>query len=332
MRHCVRSRLEELRADYADTTGQPFAHFYCPILFRDEDVQLCQAHLINRVFPDTAQDWTVQRRDVDSFYGSRFEADFIAILYHEDGSPQEVLTDRTLSRRFRPRLRVDGELVEHFIANGEVPRDSTPVELHQNGRSVSLGLKMPPEGLTGGEHELEIEIAKDVRIAALVSLIKAAHLTLFDMLGYRYALSAGGYFVGRMILGEFFHQNHHKRKAEVLESAHDFFREFKHMVRPVESLDFDLQGTITDNKLFVCRTNGGPAWALVVFVRTSRSLHAVMIPVIDKTDTVIRFLAFLQNEDETVTGSFGRFEGGHWEIGKELGKLNWPKTGVLYPG
>lgn len=332
MKTCVKSKLQELRADYTQVKGQPFTHFYCPVLFKDEDVPLCQAHIINHFFPDSSRDWTVQRSDVDSFYGSKFESDFIGILYNENGSPGKVLTDKTLAKRFCPKILVDDEPVDHFIAKDNIPEHFTPVEFCYEGQSVQLGLKMSPEDFSAAaERELEIEIAKDVRIPALVSLIKAAHLTLFDMLGYRYALSAGGHFVGRQILGEFFYQNYDKPKAEALENAHSFFREFAHMVRPVQSLDFDLQGTITDNKLFICRGSGRSPWALIVFIRTSRSLHAVLVPVFEQPDTVATFLGFLQGENNLVEGALGCFEEGHWEISKEMGKLIWPKTGVLYP-
>jgi hypothetical protein len=328
----VKSKLQELRADYTQVAGQPFAHFYCPMLFRDEDVPLCQAHIINKPFPDSSRDWTVQRVDVDSFYGSKFEADFIDILYNESGSPGKVLTDKTLSKRFQPRIFVDGKPVDHFAAKDNIPERFTPVEFRYEGQSVQLGLKMSPEDFSAvAERKLEIEIDKDVRIPALVSLIKAAHLTLFDMLGYRYALSAGGHFVGRQILGEFFHQNYDKQKADALKNAHSFFREFAHIVRPVQSLDFDLQGTIADNKLFICWGSGRSPWALIVFIKTSRSLHAVLVPVFDQPGTVATFLDFLQDENNLIEGSFGCFKGGHWEIGKEVRELVWPKTGVLYP-
>lgn len=309
MRACVRHRLEELRADYAQTIGQPFAHFYCPMLFKDEDVPLCQAHIINCALPDTPRDWTVQRSDVDNFYGSRFEADFIAILYNENRSPARVLTDKTLSKRFRPRILVDAEPVDYYVATGDVPDHFTPIEYSHDGQSVELGLKIPPQDFVA-EAELEVEIAKDVRMPALVSLVKAAHLTLFDMLGYRYALSAGGRFVGWEILGKFFYQNDDKPSAEAFENAHSFFHEFQHMVRPVQSLNLDLRGTVTDNKLVVCRGPGRSPWALIVFIRTSRSMHAVMIPVFDQPDAVATFLGFLNNRNESVKGSLACLEEG----------------------
>ena len=149
---------------------------------------------------------------------------------------------------------------------------------------------MPPsEVMSAARRKWEIVVSEDIRVQALVSLIKGAHLTLFELLGYRYALSAGGRFVGRDILGEFFTQNRSLRKSEVFDNALAFFREFEHMVRPVESLTIDVAGTVTDRQLFVCTGSGGIAWALIVLIKTSAKLHAVMIPVFDELDAVPAF-------------------------------------------
>lgn len=333
MKASVKSKLERLRSDFAQIRGQPFVHFSCPVLFKDERTPLCQAHIINYAFANSSRAWTVQRNDVDSFYGTNFEADFLAIQYHvESRSPAEVLTDKKLSRILSPRILVDGVPVDYFIANEALPEHFTGVEFHSDGQSVQLGLKIPPENVaTLVDHKWEIEIGKDVRMPALVSLIKAAHLTLFHMLGYRYALSAGGHFVGRRILGEFFRQNHGTSKSEVGENALAFFREFAHMVRPVQASDFDLQGTVTDGMLFICRASGGFPWALIVFIRTSRLLHAVMIPVFDQPDAVATFFDFLRDENDSIDVSWCRFEQDRWEINRQVRKLVWPKSGVLYP-
>ena len=75
----LRERVETLRADYESCTDQPWNYFLCPILFRDEEAQLCRAHVINKAFQDSDRSWTVQRADVDSRFGTLFEKDFLAI-------------------------------------------------------------------------------------------------------------------------------------------------------------------------------------------------------------------------------------------------------------
>ena len=61
----------------------------------------------------------------------------------------------------------------------------------------------PTEVIASKGKRWEVEISRDVRVPMLVSVIKAAHLTLFAMHGYNYALSSSGIFVGQQILGEF---------------------------------------------------------------------------------------------------------------------------------
>ena len=186
----VQHKLEMLRSDYREVTEKSFSHFYCPILFQDQDAELCRAHIVNLAFPDSCKKWTVQRADVDSFYGSAFESDFVDFQYSSKHLTDDAIT-RLLSKKLRPTVYIGEKKVNHFIASGPVPAHYT--ELHVNGPDgpVRLGLKIrPDETLSTAEWRIAIE--KDVRLAALVSMLKAAHLTLFEMLGYRYALSAGG--------------------------------------------------------------------------------------------------------------------------------------------
>lgn len=331
MRGSLNSKLERLRADYARVAGRSFVHFFCPVLFKDEEAEPCKAHIVPKAFPRSSRAWTVQRKDVDGFYGTNFEDDFAAIRYRIEGqTPSQVLTDTTLSRRFRPTIRVHGEPVGYFVAREAVPEHFTPVTLQGEGKSIRLGLKIPPGSASAEAVEkLDIEIAKDVRIPALVSLIKAAHLTLFDMLGYRYALSAGGHFVGGQILGAFFCRNHAKSKSEVAEEAVVFFREFAHMARAVNSHP-GFGGTITDRSVLVCRASRGLVWALIVFVRTSELLHAVVIPVLDQPDAAAMYYSFLHNDNDSIEVSSCHLGQDSWEIHPEVGTLVWPKTGGLY--
>lgn len=63
----VENRLKFLSADNESVTGRSFKHFFYPILYRDEDTELCRAHVINRAFKESNHSWTVQRADVDSW-------------------------------------------------------------------------------------------------------------------------------------------------------------------------------------------------------------------------------------------------------------------------
>ena len=48
--------------------------FFCPILMVEEKAELCKGHLLPQSVG--GRDWVVQRKDVDSFFGTFVEADF----------------------------------------------------------------------------------------------------------------------------------------------------------------------------------------------------------------------------------------------------------------
>jgi len=217
MNATTESKLKPLRANYNQVRGYPFKHFFCPILWKDENVELCEAHIVNQAFPNSAPDWTIQRKDVDNFYGSIFEEDFLAFQYHENHSPGKTVIDKRLSRRLQPKILLNDKPIDYFVAQNEIPNKYTRLDFEHNGQILPLGLKIPPEDVIASVNQnWEILISKDIRVAAIASLIKAAHLTLFEMVGYQYALSAGSHFIGREILGEFFYQNYGKKKSQII--------------------------------------------------------------------------------------------------------------------
>lgn len=334
MDQALTEKIAQLGADYATVASDPFDFFFCPILFRDDNVELCKAHVVNQAFRNTPPIWTVQRKDVDNFYGGHFEAEFTTLQDLRD-SPEidvfsRVFVDKTLYKKLEPKILLGGESVDYFIRRGNTPKIFTPIEIEQDERTFPLGLKMPPEAVEASTaDDWDLEISKDVRMPALVSLIKAAHLTLFHMLGYSYALSAIGEFAGRQILGNFFQQNRDKERPEVLENAHSFFTEFVHIVRPVLDTGLNLQGTVNDRFLMVCRKENG-FWAQIVFVKTGRLLHAVMLPVWDRLDMIAVYLDFLKNENEIITVSLCQFDHDHWNIDKRQVSMIWPKSDVTY--
>ncbi len=47
-------RIEALRNDFASVRGKPFEHFYCPILMRDEQTEICCGHIVNKALATVA--------------------------------------------------------------------------------------------------------------------------------------------------------------------------------------------------------------------------------------------------------------------------------------
>lgn len=323
----LKSKLEKLRTEFVKIGNPPFNHFYCPIIYKDEDVKFCRAHIVNKAFRNSSRKWTVQRKDTDGFFGSNFEADFVLLQNGRELS----ISDKLIDKRFTPTISIDGKQVKHYLAKSKVPSYYTPIEFIEDGKRIYIGLKMSPKEVIDSEKkQWSIDVIKDIRIASLVSLIKSAYLTLFDMMGYNYVLSAAGEFVGRKILGEFYLKNYKNTKKVIIKNATIFFEDYVNMVRPVQTCGFNFQGTISDRMMLICRGSSGSHWAVIVFIKTGQMLHSVMIPVFDQVDNIETFLSFLKNKNESIAVTLCRYDKweGNWKINKNPIHLKWPKTGI----
>jgi hypothetical protein len=246
----------------------------------------------------------------------------------------DAIADRKWCQGIRPRILRDGKPIQFTGRPGPLPSVFTPASIEDEGKHVTLGMKMSLEELlasAGSKWEFEFE--KDMRVGALVSLIKAAHLTMFHLLRYRYAGSAAGLFVGRDLLGRFYLENRDKGRKQVRDNALSYFREFQHMVRPIVSRGVCFQGTITDKRLFVCVGSSGRIWGLIVFINIGDSLHAVLLPVFDEVESIVTFMDFLRNDNESIQVTVAEYdrEAGCWREEWKARSMTWPKTGVLYP-
>ena len=196
--------------------------------------------------------WVVQRKEVDGFYGGFFEGDFQLLQYMLRAKQPDYFTDPKLFGAVRPKILYGDKEIKYFLRQGEDRRKPPPtgfqiVELEVNGCVVELNVRASPEQMLATPSRWIIETKKDLRIPAFVSLIKAAHLSIFSVLGYRYVLSNAGRFVGQDILGRFYRENSQIRiKRATQELALTFFRPYKHMVRPMLLDSTTMEGTLTD--------------------------------------------------------------------------------------
>jgi hypothetical protein len=324
-------KLDVLRKDYACVAGEPFQTFFCPVLFRDEAVELCRAHLVNQSFVGASRRWRVQRKDVDGFFGAFFESDFVKSQQRRapDEEPFAIFADKDRSRQLEPKVYLDDKRIEHYVA-GDVPPHHSRFAVEFDGRTVSLGLKLhPDETLAAAEQNWEVRIEKDLRLATCVSLLKAGHLALFEMLGYRYALSAGGHFMGFDILGKFFLKSRTRDRAEIIENAVTHFEECAHMVRSIESGAEELEGTAQDGLLYMCTRGTELRWAFLILVRTGPTAHAVLVPMFEDPIAIDVFLKFLRNRDEQLEAALAKFDGKQWLLSKDLKRFHWPKSATL---
>ncbi len=251
----VRRRVEVLRADYQSEVGRPFEHFYCPILHVDEATELLRGHVVNEKLGFNV--WVPQRKDVDSFYGTAPEADFIAAVQDHSKTALEKWLDPRMNRQHKPQLMLKGEEVQHYFTEepANVPADHTSVKVvGRAGETLcNFAIKKSPEELKSLQDETcQIVVNQDYVPAVTASVLKAAHLTMFHLLKYRHVFSPAGRYLAS-ILGEYFlkYRNDKKKKNKSALAAH--FQPYASMISPMILKNKEaLQGTAIDNRLIVC--------------------------------------------------------------------------------
>lgn len=330
----LRSCLASLKVDYASIVGAPFEHFFCPFLFRDEDVTLCKGHVLNQAFGVGKGKWTVQREDVESFFGSRFESDFTKLRYREALATEDVLGDQRLRRELRPRVYTDEREIDHFIPQGDVPDHFTTLRSTENGLPSELGLKVHPGEVEEAiEADWRIEVELDLRVGSLVSLLKAAHLTKFLLFGYSYVFSPSGELLGQHLLGRLFRQCKTASRRLAQEYAKEELADYVNMVRPLLKTELNLRGTVLDRQVLVAWSASGFPWATIVIVPAGTTLHGVMMPVGDGVEGIKTWYDFMMNDNESITVKLARhvpdIEEAHWQLSKATWRIQWPKGTTL---
>lgn len=332
MNPVTEARLEIHRRDYERFCGKPFKHFYCPILHVDEAAELQRGHVVNECFEGSPGIWVVQRKDVDSFYGSNFESDFELIQHRPTLQAFNVFADKKFYTHFCPKIYRGDIEVKHFpYRKGPVPPDYVRMELEdiEGKRLFPICIRATREQLLDKDPEKRFELAysKDARLASLVSLIKTAHLTLFSLLGYHYAASGSGIFVGKDILGRFYLENQSNPKEVILEKGLKHFSEFKHLVCPLINFKEDLVGTLSNGEMALCAGTSGKPWGTIVYVKTASLRHAVLLPFPGDDNAIETFYGFIHNENTNIHIMYGRLNQvkNQWEINPTRVPFVWTK-------
>jgi hypothetical protein len=107
-----------------------------------------------------------------------------------------VATDEKLLRQVKPKILVEGEECSFYpYQEGKSSPHHTHIELvpDSGDNVVRFVLKKHPSQMaTDRRKRWNMVVDRDWRPPVIVSVIKAAYLTPFKMLGYGYALSSGG--------------------------------------------------------------------------------------------------------------------------------------------
>jgi len=339
MNQRVSNRLKRHREDYARVTGEPFEHFFCPIMFEDEPVEPVRGHVINDSFKGSSKTCVIQRGDVDRFFGRFFEHDFLLLQYMYCATHMDYFTHPQLSKHARPRVLYDGIAREYFVPRGKA-RNAPPPPGFQcifkkgDQRVVKIHVRATSEEANVDPERWETEARKDLRLVTYVSLIKAAHLSLFSVLGYRYALSPAGRYIGQDILGRFYRDNSHLTdKRNVQTRAFAFFKQYQHMVRPIATDAIAMQGTLSDGKITLCPSITDLPWGMMVFIGTGMLRHAVLIPCFKGINSLATYLEFMRNDHEQIHTMIGQYftDPERWVFNPERTPIHWPKDSSSYP-
>lgn len=318
-----------LNSDFEAQTGHSFDHFFCPILYSDEPKELAQGHIIPKSFCDSSKKTIVQRKDVDNFFG-HFEAVFEQIQ-RADLTHEELLTNKNAGI-LKPKLMFDSVEIEsyHYNPKTQVPDHHTLIGKMKSGAPVPwIVAKIVPEEFDALGDRLVSYIDADFRMAALISCLKVAHLTLFRLMGYQYVLNHAGFFLGRKVLGNYYDRamNLQRGSNEFKSTTSDHFAKFKNLVRPVErfELPVDITGTISDKKLLVCWDENNRPWAAQILVRFGEHLNGVLVP--SGESNYRKYNEMLNAESSLdLNVSIGRFGDKKVEVDSRRFEINWPKA------
>jgi hypothetical protein len=191
----------------------------CPITLKDTPFrELCVGHILNQGLQHASRLTVPQRRDLDNFFGASIEADLVRYLNFPILSSAEHLAK---VKRFTIRLPT-GDRMEAFFAGDEAAKRFKRVDItNAQGELVASPYVRSNESMVGEYKDVEVEWEITINDLALVgALIKSAYLTLFRLVGYRYALDPIGSIV-RKSLGDFFNDRADKT------SARQYFARFK---------------------------------------------------------------------------------------------------------
>jgi hypothetical protein len=292
----IKKQLGFLQTDHIKVAGKPFTRFYCPLTGQDDaNAELCLGHVINGAMPNSSRKTIVQRKDIDGFYGRLLEPAFIAIMRMQSQSKARNFYDPEIRKKVGLTILIDGEPCEWYEdQGGPAPDYFTKKTL----RSTEFGdLKIVLKKKIDTRVKLTFRLAHDARIESIASLLKAAYLTLFRILGYGFALSDGGREIGYNVIGRFFREHEHDKDAR--KAAGPFFRQYVNLIRPVSNYTGALPaGTLDTGRGHFCYDAHGVLFGSIIDVRMDKLLAAVLVPTFHDEASKVVFNDFLENKDQ----------------------------------
>jgi hypothetical protein len=255
---------------------------------RDEPAEMCRAHIVNEAL-GTCAEWVPQRKDVDNFFGSVVEADFVTIIRNREKELIAILLDPTVKGKIRPKL-LDNEIpIGHYLPKPGAPEveGHTVAKLIDSGELIcNLAIKKSEDHLFSlTDSDLAFVIDADFQPEVTASMIKAAHLTLFKLFGYKHVFSVTGRYLAS-ILRDFCEKFNRPDVARYFSQV-----EIMNMVVPLMEVSERLKGTVTDGRLLSVFGSSGNIYAMGVIVNAGKDTFCVFVPGMERAiDTYFGFL------------------------------------------
>jgi hypothetical protein len=273
-------KVSRLNQDFASLGDDSFRNFYCPILLVDDETDLCLGHVINEAIPNSSRVKVPQRADIDNFYGTVCESGIATFLEANvlGADAHTILSNAKLRKRLPWTLKLDGQTVKCYEDRGHTnPLDPTIEFRDRSGKVFTLAVKTSKDAF-GDAGTFEIVIDRDYLPEVVASLLKAAHLSQFAVLGYQHVFSAGGLMLAE-ILRKFFLENKKSLRAIAVAAMKQYFPQHAGMVMPLVGYDDRvLRGTVEDRRFMACLGSSGKWYALGTFIRTGDQMHVVLTP------------------------------------------------------
>ncbi|MEK6282526.1 MAG: hypothetical protein AABN95_19365 [Acidobacteriota bacterium] len=190
-----------LRANYKELTREQPVGLICPITLRDIPFEdLCDGHILNKALKEASRATIPQPRDLDSHFGATIEPDLVKFLnFPVLNSTEHLSKVKTLTIKLPT-----GQMLEGFFAGDEAAKRFGRVDLKNSAGEIVGSPYIRDNEIIGEYKDIAVEWVITVNDLALVgALIKSAYLTLFKLVGYRYALDPVGSIVRRALAGFF---------------------------------------------------------------------------------------------------------------------------------
>ena len=303
----------------APLRGRP-TMFLCPILMREESAILCRGHVISKSTGGHAT--VLQRQDVDGFFGSFVEADFVHGVNTRGLSfPDTIkyMLRKHPSRRLKWLMRAqDGE--QYPVKLRHV--DEAHVAVH--GRS----------SLNPGKYELELSF--DLRYATLLSCLHSTHLGQFRLLGYRYANSNAGRHIAKLLADVFNTFNGRKRTNDTDAELERLCFTHRNMVRPVMGNVHEIDERLLEKPFewFIAAWDRDVLFSTIHFLKAGDRWNAVMVYNLEPHSLLLATALVIAQRPLSFATSLGQFTGERIEVGPPKSRISWPcgdESGQMKP-